>query len=188
MTQATLTPDGQLWRDGTELLSLDDIYRKYSAVRQHWRFEHGNLYVGNSDTLFEVIGVPHCGNRFTAEMLNGRGFPTEIFHLRQDSVYPTVLPVRDPRKCLLSHWKRRGRAIDDAFMEQFFLMWETAARLKNDATVFYVDRDQPQDLFDRLGLDVAAPPADQHAHGCVNVELKSYPAELDRVAAEWGYG
>lgn len=201
--QLTLEPCGDRWKVISALcnrgkvamaqaeipeapMSLQELLEQYPGIRVHWRFEHGLLFVGTSDVVYDVVGVPHCGNRFTCELLNGAGYPAEIHHLgRPDVQYDQVLPVRDPRSCLLSHWKRQE--IDEGYLNQFLAMWGRAAELGKEATVFHVDRETPADLFRKLEIDKTPPPAEKHAHPLIDVKMTNVPAEVDAIAKEWGY-
>jgi hypothetical protein len=171
---------GSLW-------DLEDLRDELTTVRQHWRFENGHLFIGTSDLLYDVVGVPHCGNRYTAEMLTEAGFPAEIHHLSIDRPYHMVMPVRDPRKCLLTHWKNRADGLTEAYMTHFKELWAKAAELRDNCTVYFVDREEPQKLFNKLDLDVKAPEANKHSSPIVDVALTKVPLWLNDLALDWGY-
>ena len=203
MKSAVLTPQDGLWRyeqlftqEGPlvrdeelpkGLASLEDVVRKMSLHRTHLRFEDGKLIVGSNDKVYDIVGVPHCGNRYTQDLLKAFGEFSEILHLRvRDN--PIVIPIRDPSKCLLSHWKKTLE-INDFFVSQFVSMWDDLEKIKDKGTIFFVDRDPPEKLMKDLGLEGAAPTASKHAHFLSDkwVSMVNPPQEVREICQRWGY-
>jgi len=155
-----------------------------------------------------LISVQHTGTRFTQQLLEGWGLRVEQLHTSEDKVFnggnlvrPAVIPIRNPLMCFISWWKYEDDYIDQDtdFGHDFFRQWgrldellDLREKRKSQTIIFYIDKDDPPQLAERLGVEykpVSIRPSSHYiSDRFIQPVYKNFPPALQELATRWGYG